>query len=143
HGDRPLYNADTEKHKKEADELRRQIARLSAELDALEPLAQPSGPANRRRAVDARKNVERFAPVTAKYVRFTVLATNNLEPCIDELEVFASGLTPRNVALASAGAKASSSGDYTAAPEIHRLEHINDGRYGNSRSWIPNECGNG
>src|SRR5438876_305171 len=71
HGERSLVSADTEKRKQEAEELRRQIARVAADLDAQEPLAQPNGPANRRRAVNARKNVERFAPVTAKYVRFT------------------------------------------------------------------------
>ena len=39
--------------------------------------------------------------------------TNNREPCIDELEIYAvaaDGKPARNVALASAGAKASSSG---------------------------------
>src|SRR5262249_8004365 len=143
HGERALSTADTEKRKQEAEELRRQIARVSADLDAQEPLAQPNGPANRRRPVDARKNVERFEPLTAKFVRFSILATNNLEPCLDELEVFASGSTPRNVALASAGAKALSSGDYAAARKIHRLQHINDGRYGNSRSWISSEFGKG
>jgi mono/diheme cytochrome c family protein len=143
HGERPLSTVEALKRKREADELRQQIARVSAELDAMEPLAQPGGPAGRRRPVNARKNVERFKPVKAKFVRFTVLATNNLEPCLDELEVFASGPSPRNLALASAGARAASSGDYAAAPEIHRLEHINDGRYGNSRSWISNKFGKG
>jgi mono/diheme cytochrome c family protein len=143
HGERPLPSKDTAQRQQEADRLRRRIATLSGELDALEPLAQPNGPNGRRRPVNARKNIERFPVVEAKYVRFTVLATNNLEPCLDELEVFAAGASPRNVALASAGAKATSSGNYAGAPEIHRLEHINDGRYGNSRSWIANELGKG
>ncbi len=34
-------------------------------------------------------NVDRFAPVSAKFLRFTVLATSDAEPCIDELEVMA------------------------------------------------------
>ena len=52
--------------------------------------------------VNPRRNVERIAPVTAKSVRFTILATNNLEPCLDELEVF--GPEPaRNLALLQIG----------------------------------------
>jgi hypothetical protein len=143
HGERPLLTADTAKRKQNADELRRHIATVSDALDALEPLAQPNGPNGRRRPVNARKNVERFEAIEAKTVRFTVLATNNLEPCLDELEVFAAGSSARNVALASAGAKATSSGDFPGAPELHRLEHINDSKYGNSRSWISNEVGKG
>ena len=81
-------------------------------------------------------NTDRFAPVKAKRVRFTIRATNSLEPCIDELEVFDS--VGANVALASAGAVSSSSGDITVA-DRHELRHINDGSYGNARSWMSNE----
>jgi hypothetical protein len=143
HGERPARSADTDRRRREAEELRRQLAAVIADLEALEPLAQPKGPAGRRLPVNARLNVERFAPVKAKYVRFVVEATNSVEPCLDELEVFTSGPESRNVALASAGGKATSSGNYSAAPDIHRLEHINDGRYGNGRSWISNEAGRG
>lgn len=89
----------------------------------------------------ARENVERFDPVDAKFLRFTIQATNSAEPCIDELEVFAAAES-RNVALTSAGAKATSSGNYPGSP-IHKLEHLNDGRYGNEWSWISNEAGRG
>lgn len=88
------------------------------------------------------RNVERFAPVTAKFLRFTIAETTQLEPCIDELEVFTADPAPRNVALASAGAKVASSGNYPNNP-FHKLEHINDGLYGNERSWISNERGMG
>lgn len=88
------------------------------------------------------KNTERFGPVEAKFVRLTIAATTQLEPCIDELEVFTAGETSRNIALASAGAKATSSGNYPDNP-LHKLEHLNDGRYGNERSWISNERGKG
>src|SRR5439155_746049 len=40
------------------------------------------------------------------------------------------------------GTRATSSGDYPGAA-IHKLEHINDGKYGNSRSWISNQAGKG
>ena len=59
-----------------------------------------------RPMVNPRRNVERFAPIAARMVRMTILATSNqTEPCIDELEVFTAGESPRNVALASAGAR--------------------------------------
>ncbi|MCH5374598.1 MAG: DUF1553 domain-containing protein, partial [Planctomycetes bacterium] len=76
----------------------------------------------------------------ARFVRFTVLASNQAEPCIDELEVFAAtdgSSPPRNVALASAGAVASCSGVFRDGQyPIHQLAHINDGQVGNAHSWI-------
>ena len=87
-------------------------------------------------------NVDRFAPVSAKHLRFTVLATSDVEPCIDELEVIANGDTPANIALASTGTQATASGTYPNS-DIHKLEHLNDGIYGNSKSWISNEKGRG
>jgi hypothetical protein len=61
---------------------------------------------------------------------------------VDELEVYTAEAESRNVALASAGTKASASSVFPNS-EIHRLEHVNDGKYGNSRSWISNERGQG
>jgi hypothetical protein len=95
-----------------------------------------------RPAVHPGLNVERFAPVPARRVRFTVLETSSHEPCLDELEVFTAGDKPQNIALASAGARATASGTY-ADSELHRLEHLIDGRYGNSRSWISDQAGRG
>ena len=71
-------------------------------------------------------------------MRFTIDATNQGQACIDELEIFAGG---ENVALASAGAIASSSGDFVHP--LHQLAHINDGRYGNSQSWISQQSTGG
>ncbi len=92
-----------------------------------------------RIAVNHLHNVDNFTPTPAKFVRFTVESTSSSQPCIDELEIFADG---KNVALASLGAKARCS---TTLPgyDIHKLEHINDGKYGNSHSWISNESGAG
>jgi mono/diheme cytochrome c family protein len=93
--------------------------------------------AHLRGRVTAGANVDAFPPVPAKFVRFTVRATSSAEPCIDELEV----LTPsgRNVAR---GAKPSSSGDYDKS-NFHKLAHVNDGLYGNRKSWISNQIGGG
>jgi len=90
-----------------------------------------------RSRVVSTENVDRFPPVPARFIRFTVRATSDAEPCIDELEVFTVG--GRNVASA---ATPTASGTYADNP-FHRLEHINDGQYGNARSWISNEIGGG
>ena len=86
-------------------------------------------------------NVETFPPVAAKFVRFTVRACDG-EPCLDELEAFTAEAKPRNVALASAGAIAAASSTLPGYA-IHQVAHVNDGRYGNDRSWISNEPGRG
>jgi hypothetical protein len=109
------------------------------------PVMAAGKPGSKRPLVSPRWNEERFAPAPARSVRFTIMATNDgTEPCIDELEIFAAGAKgpPRNIALASAGGRASSSGNYQGSPR-HKLAHINDGRYGNDRSWISNEPGRG
>ena len=97
-------------------------------------------------AVTSTRNEERFPPVPASRVRFTIRSVNNgMEPCLDELEVWSAaepGSPPLNVALASNGATAQSSGDYTGNPK-HRLEHIFDGQYGNDRSWISSTANQG
>jgi hypothetical protein len=93
---------------------------------------------NKRAAVNSKRNTERIVPTRARHLRFTITKTNNgIEPCIDELEVFDS--EGKNVALA---AKATSSGNYANDPK-HQLAHINDGKYGNSWSWISNTAGSG
>jgi mono/diheme cytochrome c family protein len=89
-----------------------------------------------RPPVEAARNEEPFAPVAARFVRFTIEASNGGQPCLDELEVWSG---ERNVAL---GAKPSSSGDF-AGNAKHRLEHLNDGRHGNDRSWISSTPGKG
>lgn len=87
-------------------------------------------------------NTERFAPVQARFVRFTVHDTTQLEPCIDELEVFTSGANPKNIALASLGTRATASGTLPGVA-IHQLAHVHDGLYGNEHSWISHESGKG
>lgn len=88
-----------------------------------------------REPVHPRRNVEEFAPVDARFVRFMVKATNRGEPCLDELEVYTQDESLGNVALAMNGARATASG-LLPGYAIHQVEGINDGRYGNSRSWI-------
>jgi hypothetical protein len=144
HGDRARRAPDEAAREQELAARRRRLAAIDAALVEFEPLAQVGAvDTNRLRApVHPRLNVERFAPVSAKRLRFTINATSGGEPCLDELEVFTAGLTPTNVALAGFGTKATASGTYPNS-EIHRLEHVIDGRYGNGRSWISHEAGKG
>ncbi len=145
HGERDLRPADYDQRQQQAKQLAARTAAINGQLRQLvDSAAVAETPL--RPAVNSRENVESFSPVLAKRVRFTVLATNNgIQPCIDELEIWstaAAAAESANVALASVGATASSSGNYPGDPH-HKLEHINDGRYGNSYSWISNENGKG
>lgn len=105
----------------------------------------PSGQAHQpakptfRKPVLATHNLERIHPVEAKFVRFTIHATNSGQPCLDELELFSRGT---NVALAEAGGVASCSSTLPGYKK-HQLQHINDGKFGNAHSWISNENGKG
>ncbi len=140
HGEQEITPEDWEQRLAQASELEPRIAALDREIDCLEPLA--SGTPASRPPVQHLRNVERFTAVDAKLVRFTVLATTGAEPCIDELEIYGEGLWNRNLALAANGAVARASSEFPAS-DIHRIEHLNDGRTGNSRSWISNEPGAG
>ncbi|MDR3401818.1 MAG: PSD1 and planctomycete cytochrome C domain-containing protein [Chthoniobacter sp.] len=135
--DRDLHTPEAETLRGESKELAAQVAKIDQQLARFVPLAKAGA---ERPPVNARLNTDRFAPVKAKRVRFTIKQTNSLEPCIDELEVF--DPSGRNVALASDGTTASSSGD-TVVADRHELRHINDGQYGNEHSWMSNEKGRG
>ncbi len=136
HGERPLNN-------KQSDDLKQRLETVAQKLDTLEIELTKLGV---NPPVNSAKNIDRHDPVTAKFVRFTIEKTNNgAQPCLDELEIWTAAAgdeNPQNVALASLGAKASSSGNYPSNPK-HKLEHIHDGRYGNSRSWISDTSGSG
>ena len=95
-------------------------------------------PAHARRPVQATANIDCFSPIESRFLRFVIEGSNQSQPCLDELEVYSAGADSKNVALASAGTKATASGSL-AGYDIHKLEHINDGRYGNEWSWISNE----
>ena len=79
-------------------------------------------------------NTVAFPATKARFVRFVIHRTTGSQPCIDELEVYAPG-GEQNLALASAGAKATAS-SCLPGYAIHQVAHLNDGRYGNSQSWI-------
>jgi len=157
YGDRELRTPESLERRRHAATLKTKVAELDQALTRYEPLAQPgrdqieaSNPSPNgqavgdgpplRLALNARLNSDRFAPIPARRVRFTIIATNQLEPCIDELEIL--DTTGRNVALASAGAAVRSSGDTVVAGR-HELGFVHDGKYGNSHSWMSSETGKG
>lgn len=137
YADRDLKSPAALARRAETASLQSELSGIEQKLAQLVPLAK-SG--QERGAVNSRLNVERFPETRAQRVRFVVLATNGLEPCLDELEVYTTAGV--NVALASAGAQVATSGDSTVA-DRHERRFINDGQYGNSRSWMSSEEGHG
>ena len=140
HGERPLPSADYEERKREAERLQPRLAEIDLQLcDSSRWRIRPA----RTKADRRQTQRETFDAVEAKFVRFTIHDANLhppglIEPCIDELEIFTAGDNPRNVALAGAGARSRR----PAAPLRHPSpEHINDGKYGNSHSWMSDERG--
>jgi hypothetical protein len=141
HADRPLDVLADGPRQRRLAELRAALARLEADADAKAPLAGPDGAPQTRPPVSPLRNVERFPPAEARFVRLVVSATNDgTQPCIDELEVY--GADGVNVALAANGAKASASSEFPNVA-IHKIAHLIDGRHGNGASWISNEPGKG
>ncbi|MBX3179696.1 MAG: DUF1553 domain-containing protein [Candidatus Hydrogenedentes bacterium] len=118
--------------------------KVTADLIALRPETGDIGaapPAQRpqlRPPVNFERNEDRFPAIEATALRFTIHAANQHAPCIDELEVYAGA---KNVALAGNGGVPSASSEYGG--EKHRTAHLNDGEYGNDRSWIHKEGSEG
>ncbi len=123
HGEQTLPLSPEAKEKAEAMEV--QIQQLRASL------AKYTRNQGTREPVNAVENTERIRPVEAKWVRFMIDATNASEPCIDELQIFSG---EQNVALRSVGSIATSSGNLDHP--LHKLEQVNDGLFGNQKSWI-------
>ena len=96
---------------------------LATTLSAGEMTVRPDAP-----------NEIAFPPAQARFVRFLIHGTLSGQPCIDELEVYAPE-GQQNLARASDGAKATAS-SCLSGYAIHQVPHLNDGRYGNSFSWI-------
>ncbi|UUO05774.1 PSD1 and planctomycete cytochrome C domain-containing protein [Blastopirellula sp. J2-11] len=105
---------------------------IDSKIASLAPEAM-SG--RQRGMVNSHENIDRFTPIETEQLRFSILGTNKYEPCIDELEIY--NVAGRNVALAANGAIVVSSGDNVSINR-HELRLINDGRYGNSNSWMSN-----
>ena len=137
YGDRAIKSPEADAAREAGKKFAARATAIDHQLTEFVPRAK-SGV--ERPPVNAQINIERFTPVKAKRVRFTINTTNNLEPCLDELEIFTTD--GRNVALARGGAQPTASGSIVVANR-HELEYINDGNYGNTRSWMSSEKGKG
>ncbi|QDV69799.1 Planctomycete cytochrome C [Rosistilla carotiformis] len=140
YGERPIASDDS-------DRRRRQAAKLAARVDEIENELQQAADIAMPTATDPQMNSLEFEPIDARFVRFTIHDCNRhpslglIEPCLDEFEIFAADPVETNVALASRGTKLTASGSRTS--DKHRLEHLNDGLYGNSHSWMSDTAGRG
>lgn len=145
YGDREIQTDETRARKKQAEVWQKEVAEIDRRLLEFVPIARTDDVA--AHPTDPRRNEETFAPLLARFVRFTIHDANLhpalglIEPCLDEFEIFTADDSPRNVALAALGTKVTASGSRTSAS--HRLEYVNDGQYGNSRSWMSDEKGRG
>jgi len=143
HGERSATLPGMKAKEKERAGLLPKLAKATHRLVRFEPLAAVGdGLAATRAPVNALRNIEHFAPVKAFKLRFTVLATsekNRYEPCLDELEIYSTD--GRNVALSTPRVNVRATVSQNSAR--HRVAHINDGYYGNDRSWIPTAKGGG
>lgn len=96
-------------------------------------------PVVRRPAVQAQENIDEFAPVRGRFLRFVVTqCSGNAEPGIDELEVYGAE-DKENLALKGKASASSVIQGYA----IHQTPHLNDGQLGNNHSWISGEAGGG
>jgi len=135
-GEQSITPPDAEARKAEASRLRAEAQKISVRLDRSAPLADLSAtPKIQRARVSTQGNADHFTPTRGTALRLTVLASALGDPCIDELEIFAAD-SGDNIALASNGGIASGSSEYPAN-ELHKIVHLNDGQFGNARSWIP------
>ncbi len=148
-GERPIASGSAlAKANLEKEILARQAFQTLNELNQLEDnarqqvLRRSGASENLRPSVNARWNVDKFPPIEAKFVRFTVLATRDgTEPCLDELQIYSpSGSS--DLALSATGAKATASGLFPGS-ERHKISHLNDGLLGNDHSWISNTRNSG
>ncbi|QEF99236.1 Planctomycete cytochrome C [Stieleria maiorica] len=148
YGDRKLRTPHSEALERQADAFRERVAEIDDRLALLVPPARPRVDQELETYTsNARENTETFEPLDARFVRFTIHDANLhpslglIEPCLDEVQIFTDEAEPRNVALASHGTKVTASGSRMSSN--HKLEHINDGQFGNSRSWMSDSKGTG
>ncbi|QDS88007.1 Planctomycete cytochrome C [Rosistilla ulvae] len=140
YGERPIASVENDERTAEAEKLETRLREIDTELQQQIDLANLA-------ETNPQLNRLPFAAMDARFVRFTIHDCNRhpslglIEPCVDEFEIIAADPVETNVALASLGTKVTASGSRTS--DKHRLEHVNDGQYGNSRSWMSDTAGRG
>jgi hypothetical protein len=148
YADREMHSNEAEALRKEAESLRQSVTQIDQRLSGIVPLAGPVELGNADDlGTNAKMNTHSFSPLEAKFVRLTIHDSNLhpslglIEPCLDEFEIFTDEAEPSNIALASTGTKVTASGSRTS--DNHKLDYVNDGQYGNHRSWMSDTNGSG
>ncbi|QDV24130.1 PSD1 and planctomycete cytochrome C domain-containing protein [Aureliella helgolandensis] len=133
--------ASVQNHQQDLAEIDVQLQALTQQLAASSVIFDSA-----ESSLNSRFNEVAVAPQPARWVKFIIHDANVhpslglIEPCIDEFEIYASG-SNTNLALATQGTRVTASGSRPSAS--HQLAHVNDGQYGNSRSWMSDENGKG
>ena len=151
HGERPLATLDViNKHHEQVQPLRDELEQIETQVKQIQQDAQPQIHARRdeilarhRPAVDPAGTEETFTARRAKFVRMRITKTVRGTPKLDGFEIWTSGPAPRNVALASSGAKAAASSERKADddPTAYSVDWVIDGEF--SKRWIcgdPDPC---
>ena len=127
HGVRPLVDPQHD------PDLAQQIEEFENELAKLERAMWDLG---WRPPVNFVRNVEKFPPVRARFVRMVIHAiSDGIGPAIDEFEIYQAG-TDRNIALALFGAKASATSEKKVTKHVG---FVNNGAYGDLNDWQSKE----
>ena len=138
----PLSQVEIAENQKRAERMRT-IQKQIADLDQI--IRAKASQAGARDVppppLHAGRNIDDFAPVSARFVRFKINATSDgSEPCIDELEIY--GPDGKTNVARTPGAKTTAS-SLLPGHAIHQVHHLTDGRHGNSWSWISAQRGAG
>jgi hypothetical protein len=134
----PLSQFEINESQKRA-ETRQPILKQLADLAAVSRAKAVQAGTDALLPIHAGRNGDDFAPVKARFVRFSIGATRDgAEPCLDELEVYGPD-GKKNLARA-AGVKTTAS-SVLSGHASHQVHHLTDGRHGNSWSWISAQRG--
>lgn len=138
----PLSQVEIQENQRRA-ERRRVLEKQIADLDDMIRAKARAAGAESALPIPphAGRNVDDFAPVTARFIRFNISATaDGAEPCLDELEVY--GPDGKQNLARTPGVKTTAS-SLLPGHAIHQVHHLTDGRLGNSWSWISAQRGAG
>ncbi len=97
-------------------------------------VAEPVSVSPLKPAINPALTTEEFAPIEARYLRFTVTKSNGSIHCIDELEVFTAESNPRNIASVEAGAAYAESGPPHKSGKTSPA-NLGDGLFGKRNAW--------
>ena len=135
-----------QKHEYLTRPIEAELGRIDKELQAIAEEAKPQVERQRssivaryRPPVDAQGTEETFEPVEARFIRMRISGRYRGTPRLDELEVWTAGPKSRNVALESAGGKASAASTRKADddPNAYSVDHVIDGDF--AKRWISDD----